>query len=280
MKKDGIQTRNRKVSQKSKKSRSNSTGLTDLEELGLDYFMRPGLNHFPSVAPSYDPHKVVGYMNSCLGDVSSYNTASGYPGIENATTRVATAVAAINGNQTSPYPIPRQANFPLNYPAHPHQLHSQAASYRGPDEPTTSPANYFDTPVLNQTNGPYSFFEGQHLPKPQFQRNFLPVVPDNSTNEEEASTNPSSGQYQQRFVSDRCSYEEGARMYTNAAAASATTTTSVYPSNCPTAPLNSTPIESVTNYTSVAHIAGTEESTPNVISMVTQPHHPQPPPMF
>ncbi|KAM3186641.1 hypothetical protein ACTXT7_003894 [Hymenolepis weldensis] len=268
MKKDGIQTRNRKVSQKSKKNRSSSSGLTELEELGLDYFMRPGLNHFPGVAPGYDPQKVVGYMNSCLGDVSSYNAASGYSGIENATARVANAVAAINGNQTSPYPIPHQPNFPLNYPAHPHQIHPQTTSYRGPEETST---NYFDSPVFNQANTPYNFFEGQHFPKAPFQRTFLPVLPDNSANEEEVSTNPEDSQYQQRFIPERCSYEEAARMYPNNTGAPVTTTATVYPTNPPTAPLNSSSMDGInSNYNSVTHKAE-GENTQNGISMVTQP---------
>lgn len=287
MKKDGIQTRNRKVSQKSKKSRSGSAGLTDLEELGLDYFMRPGLNHFPGVAPGYDPQKVVGYMNSCLGDVSSYNSASGYSGIESATARVANAVAAINGNPTSPYPIPAQANFPLNYPPNPHQIHPQTSSYRNSEEAST---NYFDSPVFNQPNASYNFFEGQHFPKAPFQRNFLPVLPENSTNEESSApgggtdvpANPEGGQYHQqtqRFVPERNSYEDGGRMYSgNIGVSGPAQTTSIYPNNLPNNSTSSvdgvgTPagVSNASNYNSVTIKSDGEASTQqNGISMVSQ----------
>ncbi|KAL7060883.1 hypothetical protein AAHC03_010102 [Spirometra sp. Aus1] len=75
MKKDGIQTRNRKVSQKSKKNKTNLCPELGMAELSLDCLIKPTLSHLTAAshlaAAAGYPHKMSTYMSSYLDSVSS-----------------------------------------------------------------------------------------------------------------------------------------------------------------------------------------------------------------
>ncbi|CDI98316.1 GATA binding factor 2 [Echinococcus multilocularis] len=256
MKKDGIQTRNRKVSQKSKKCRS-SGGFSELEELSLDYLIKPTLSHLTAAshlaaAAGYHPHKMADYMSSYLDGVSSAYTLSsasstGYPPVNNAAAVASAAMVAMSGGQSSPYGMPQPTGFPLPYPnhSHPHQLQHQT-SYRGLGEPVTTTAAYFGDSSFHQASGvsgAYSIFDGHQFSKTPFPRPFFQGQPDNPTGGEEPTVE--APQYQSRFMPERTGYEEGARIYPN------TTPTPVYSQESQVAAADSaTPSANITSYIS------------------------------
>ncbi|EUB62083.1 Erythroid transcription factor [Echinococcus granulosus] len=214
MKKDGIQTRNRKVSQKSKKCRS-SGGFSELEELSLDYLIKPTLSHLTAAshlaaAAGYHPHKMADYMSSYLDGVSSAYTLSsasstGYPPVNNAAAVASAAMVAMSGGQSSPYGMSQPTGFPLPYPnhSHPHQLQHQT-SYRGLGEPVTTTAAYFGDSSFHQASGvsgAYSIFDGHQFSKTPFPRPFFQGQPDNPTGGEEPTAE--APQFQSRFMAER-----------------------------------------------------------------------------
>lgn len=214
MKKDGIQTRNRKVSQKSKKYKSNSGGYPELGEISLDYLIKPTLSHLTAAshlaaAAAYHPHRMAGYMSSYLDGVSSGGYPS-YPPVGSAT-----MVAA--GSHSSPYSMPQHGGFSLG---------PTQQTYRGSGE-----SGYFGESGFQQTNsaGGYSLFDGQQFPKVgPFSRSFFsPQQQQLQTQEggsgesaEESSLAPQYPQAPPRFptVGERGSYEEGG-MYPGAGVA-------------------------------------------------------------
>ena len=273
MKKDGIQTRNRKVSQKSKKCRSNG-GFSELEELSLDYLIKPTLTHLTAAshlaaAAGYHPHKMAGYMSSYLDGVSSAYTLSsnstGYPPVDNAAAVASAAMVAMGGSQTSPYAMSQPTSFPLTHPNHSqtHQMQNQT-SYRSSAEPTTTIGNYFGDSGFHQNSGmnsTYSIFEGQQFPKTQFPRPFFQGQPNGTTSGEDRGTETT--QYQQRFLSERNSYDDNARLYSN------TATTPVYSQESQLTVPPTTPAANLANYISASRaskqetdVAPSSENTP------------------
>lgn len=268
MKKDGIQTRNRKVSQKSKKCRS-SGGFSELEELSLDYLIKPTLSHLTAAshlaaAAGYHSHKVADYMSTYLDGVSSAYTlssasATGYPPVDNAAAVASAAMVAMGGGPASPYAMSQPTGFPLAYPnhSHPHQLQHQT-SYRNPGEPATTTASYFGDSSFHQTsgvNGTYSIFDGHQFSKTPFPRPFFQGQPDSSTGGEEPTAEMT--QYQSRFMPERTGYEEEARMYPN------TTSTPVYSQESQVAAAApATPSANITNYISATRPGKQEANVP------------------
>ncbi len=218
MKKDGIQTRNRKVSQKSKKCKPG--GYPELGELSLDYLMKQPLSHLTAAshlaaAGSYHNHKMAAYMSSYLDGVSTGYPS--YPPVDNAAAVASAAMVAMgSGGQPSAHPMSQQNPFPLGY-ASPHQQ-----PYRNPgDIPSTSnpPPGYFGDAGFQQAGAAYSFFENQPFHKASFPRTFFPgqqQQQQEGTGEDVVT--PS--QYPPGFLPEG-GYEEGARMYPTATTSSA-----------------------------------------------------------
>ncbi|VDM36227.1 unnamed protein product [Hydatigera taeniaeformis] len=264
MKKDGIQTRNRKVSQKSKKCRS-SGGFSELEELSLDYLIKPTLSHLTAAshlaaAAGYHPHKMADYMSSYLDGVSSAYTLSsasstGYPPVESAAAVASAAMVAMGGSQSSPYAMSQPTGFSLAYPnhSHPHQLQHQT-SYRTPNESATTTSAYFSDSGFHQTggvSGAYSIFDGHQFTKTPFPRPFFQGQPDTSTGGEEPTAEVA--QYQTRFMAERTGYEEEVRMYPN------TTSTPVFSQESQVATAApATPSSNITNYISATRLGKQE----------------------
>ncbi|VDD79185.1 unnamed protein product [Mesocestoides corti] len=277
MKKDGIQTRNRKVSQKSKKCRSNG-GFSELEELSLDYLIKPTLSHLTAAshlaaAAGYHPHKMAGYMSSYLDGVSSAYTLSsssstGYPPVDNTAAVASAAMAAMGGGQASPYCVSQPTCFPLTYPnnSHSHQLQHHAP-YRSSGESNTPASGYFGDSNFHQASGvggAYSF-DGQQLPKTPFPRPFFQGQTDNGGEGEEGGTD--STQYSTRFLQERTGYQESARMYPNPTSSE----TPVYSQESQIAATSTTP-SATTNYISATRPGQQEqEETPSTENATAQP---------